>query len=123
MIIFKEFVEAYGYHTNNTEGVHSTTTWVKQQHHVFGMTSMDLKRNVALQCIKFGSFHNQRRKAWRIRLIELLNCIKDHYGYEANDQLEDVSESYWSKAPPDSEDILINKESSGDVEEDGFLEE
>ena len=60
----REFVELHGYHTNHAECVHRIIKdWTKRQHYNFGASAQDLKRNIALQCVKFGSVHNDPERA------------------------------------------------------------
>ena len=52
---------------------------------------MDLKRNAALQCVKFGDGDTDRQESWQQRFVNILNCVRDSYGKHPFDALEVAS--------------------------------
>ena len=88
----KEFVNEKGYHTNGAESVHNTIKyWVRLQHYNFGATTLELQRNVALQCVKYGDTHNGREQSWQSRFVNIMKCIKDNYGFPVPEEFEELS--------------------------------
>ena len=108
-----EFVNSQGYHTNTAEGSHRIIKdWVRKQHYNFGASSLELMRNVALQCVKLGEVHNGRETAWQTRLSNLLGCFLEYYGSDVDDFDDSVS---LSSCPSDytSGDDFVSSESEG----------
>ena len=57
---------------------------------------MDLRRNAALQCVKFGFGKTERKESWQIR-FNILECIRNFYVCEdMDDRMNDVSDSFCS---------------------------
>ena len=51
-------VEFVNSHTNTPERSHRIIKdWARKQHYNFGASSLELMRNVALQCVKLGDVH------------------------------------------------------------------
>ena len=85
----KKFVNEKGYHTNGAESVHNTIKyWVRLQHYNFGATTLELQRNVALQCVNYGDTHNGREQSWQSRFVRVaplcvmyivVSCLKRLY--------------------------------------------
>ena len=67
--------------------------WVRLQHYNFGATTLELQRNVALQCVKHGDTHNGREQSWQSRFVNILKCIQDSYGLPHEDFDELSSDS------------------------------
>ena len=90
----KKFVSEKGYHTNGAESVHNTIKyWVRLQHYNFGATTFELRRNVALQCVKYGDTHDGREVSWQNRFANLLECIRDHFTFPPEESDEVSSDS------------------------------
>ena len=115
-----EFVNSQGYHTNTAEGSHRIIKdWVRKQHYNFGATSLELMRNVALQCVKLGDVHNGRETAWQVRMANLFTCFLEYYGSDVDDFEDSVS---LSSCPSDymSEDDFVPNETDSVTMEDNF---
>lgn len=102
-----------GVHTNNAEGIHGTLkNFIRGQHggH-FGHSSRQMRRNVALACVKFGQGDRKdvpQRELWALRLQALLLCMKSAYNTSLEDDLETVSADSESDASDMEDDCNIN---------------
>ena len=96
-----EFKTEEGYHTNIAECIHRVIKGsLTEQHRHFGETDSALKRNIALQCVKYGGKAKDNSTIFCQRLINLLICIRDFYSTEEMDVSTLSSDSIGS-----SEDI------------------
>ena len=91
----KEFKSEEGFHTNAAEGAHSVIKrFLLKQHVRYGSGSRQLRKQVALQCIRLADRAKDSTEAWAYRLRELLIVIKNYYRQlDTMDELVTVSSS------------------------------
>ena len=76
----REFATEEGVHTNNAEGVHSVCKrWCLAQCHRFGLNSRIVRKNIALQTVKFADQSANHQEAWGLRTHALLTCVRQFY--------------------------------------------
>lgn len=89
----KEFKTEAGVHTNNAECAHGVIkTFCKECHHRVGISSRNVRKNVALQCLRFLEHRVPEEQSWGARVQALLQCVKRyHRDPDEEDSLETMS--------------------------------
>jgi len=97
----KEFKTEAGVHTNNAECVHGVIkTFCKECHHRIGISSRNVRKNVALQCLRFLDHRVSEIERWGYRVQAILQCVKQfHPDPDAEDSMSTMSSDTEPEGP------------------------
>jgi hypothetical protein len=99
----KEFVSEEGFHTNVSEAVHGIIkSALLEQHSKYGDTSRNLRKNISLQCVKFGDGKKDRLLQWSSRLRNILLAVRGSYK-TVPEELETISMSSAPEGDPETD--------------------
>ena len=81
-----EFKTTDGHHTNLSEGMHSVIKrQLIEQHKHYGESTRALRKNIALQTVRYGSGKKSGGQEWAERLRSILLVVRDFYSTDVVD--------------------------------------